>query len=37
MTFFERPISGSIMVVAIVLLVLPALKFIRDRRRARAA
>ncbi len=37
MTFFERPISGTIMVVAIVLLVMPAIKTIRDRMKSDAA
>ncbi len=34
MVFFERPISGSIMVVAIILLVLPLVQFIREKRKA---
>ena len=32
--FFSRPISGTIMVIAIILLVLPLFKFIKDRSRA---
>ena len=32
--FFSRPISGAIMFIAIILLVLPLLKFIKDRKRA---
>jgi putative tricarboxylic transport membrane protein len=37
MTFFERPISGTIMVVAIFFLVLPLLKIAKDRRKRRAS
>ncbi len=33
--FFERPISGTIMVIAFVLFVLPLLKTMRDKRRFR--
>jgi len=36
MTFFERPISGTIMVIAIILLVLPAIKIIRNRMKSDA-
>jgi putative tricarboxylic transport membrane protein len=32
LVFFERPISGSIMVVAIILLLLPVFRAIKDRR-----
>ena len=32
--FFSRPISGTIMVIAIILLALPLFKFIKDRSRA---
>ena len=32
--FFSRPISGAIMFIAIILLVLPLLKFIKDRKKA---
>ena len=32
--FFQRPISGTIMVVAIILLVMPLYKIIRDRMKA---
>ena len=32
--FFSRPFSGTIMVIAIILLVLPLFKFIKDRSRA---
>ena len=32
--FFSRPISGTIMIIAIILLVLPLFKFIKDRSRA---
>jgi putative tricarboxylic transport membrane protein len=35
--FFSRPISGTIMVIAIILLVLPLFKFIKDRSRASKA
>ena len=32
--FFERPISGTIMVIALILLVLPLFQFIREKRKA---
>ena len=35
--FFTRPIAGPIMVIAIILILLPLLKLIRDRVRARRA
>jgi len=37
MIFFERPIAGSIMVAAIILILLPIWKAIRDKRREKAA
>ena len=37
LVFFQRPISGTIMVIAIVLFVMPLLKMIKDRRSRRRA
>lgn len=37
MTFFERPISGTIMVIAIILLVMPLIKVIRQRSKGETA
>ncbi len=33
MIFFERPISGTIMVIAIIMFVLPLMKILKDRRK----
>ncbi|MFQ5468056.1 MAG: tripartite tricarboxylate transporter permease, partial [Kiloniellaceae bacterium] len=37
MIFFERPMAGAIMVVALILFALPLIKVIRDRARRRAS
>ena len=37
MILINRPISGPIMVIAVILILLPLFKFIRDKRRRTAA